>query len=522
MRRFRAAIAAVAVGIAISLAGSVAAENVLRWASVGGALTFDPHSGNHGPSIIQQDPVYERLLNTSARLEVVPQLAVAWRPVDPVTWEFELRQGVRFHDGAPFTAEDVVFSIERARSEQYAGYFADISDVRGIDAHTVRITTRAPDALLPDRLRKLFIMSKAWAERHGVTRAADFKSAQETYATHYANGTGPFILEAFQAGGRVVTRRNPHWWGREHYPGNIDRIEFTPIAAPEQRLAALLNGEIDLLTSPPLDALDRIEGTPGLKLVQTTQLRSIWLGLDQGSPELHSSDLKGTNPSKDERVRQAMYQAIDVEAIRDKVMQGWSVPAGIMIPPGVNGHSPEFERRPRYDPQDARALLAEAGYPNCFRVTLDCTNNYYINDEAICRTVAGQLREIGVAVSVNAQPEGRHREKVDAHETDFWLQGYTAETLDSLEIFVNFFGSGSVYNAFGYAIPRVDELIEEIGTTPLTYARDALIEEVWRIIQDDIVYLPLHHQVIVWAMRENLDLPISPLGIPIFREVRLK
>ena len=125
-------------------------------------------------------------------------------------------------------------------------------------------------------------------------------------------------------------------------------------------------------------------------------------------------------------------------------------------------------------------------------------------------------------MSVNAQPEGRHWEKVDAHETDFWLQGYTAETLDSLEIFVNFFGSGSVYNAFGYANPRVDELIEEIGTTPLTYARDALIEEVWKIIQDDIVYLPLHHQVIVWAMRENLDLPISPLGIPIFREARLK
>src|SRR5687768_14622549 len=208
MTRFEATVAALAISIMISLTGPAAAENVLRWASVGGALTFDPHSGNHGPSIIQQDPVYERLLNTNARLEVVPQLAVAWRPVDPTTWEFELRQGVRFHEGAPFTAEDVAFSIERARSEQYAGYFADISNVQGVDAYTVRITTLAPDALLPDRLRKLFIMSKAWAENHGVTRAADFKSGEETYATHHANGTGPFILETFERGGPITVRRN--------------------------------------------------------------------------------------------------------------------------------------------------------------------------------------------------------------------------------------------------------------------------------------------------------------------------
>ena len=184
-------------------------------------------------------------------------------------------------------------------------FFADISDIRAVDAYTVRITTRTPDVLLPDRLRKLFIMSKAWAEKHGVTRAADFNAAQETYATRHANGTGPFILEAFEPGGRIVMRRNPDWWGHEHYPVNIDRIEFAVIAAPEQRLEALLNGEIDLLTSPPFDALSRIEGTPGLKLAQTTQLRSVWLGVDQASAELRSSDIKGMNPFKDKRVRQA-------------------------------------------------------------------------------------------------------------------------------------------------------------------------------------------------------------------------
>jgi peptide/nickel transport system substrate-binding protein len=510
--------------VAAVLAGPASAENVLRWASDVGALTFDPHSANHGPSIVQRDPVYERLLTTSARLEVVPQLALAWRPIDPLTWEFELRQGVRFHDGSSFTAEDVVFSLERARAEhsQYAGYFVDISDVRAGDAYMVRITTRAPDALLPDRLRKLFIISKAWAEKHGVTRTADFRAGEETYATHHANGTGPFVLEAFEPGGRIAMRRNSDWWGYEHYPVNIDRIEFTPIAAPEQRLAALLSGEIDLLTSPPFDSLDQIEATPGLKFVQTTQLRSVWLGVNHASPTLRSSDIKGGNPFKDERVRRAMYQAIDVQAIRDKVMQGLSVPAGMIIPPGVNGHAPEFEQRLPYNPQAARALLAEAGYPNGFSVTLDCPSNQYINDEAICRTAAEQLSGIGIAVSIDAQPEDRHYHKVDARESDFWLESFTAETLDSLEVFDLFFRSGGLFNAFGYANPRVDGLIEELGTASLTYARDALIEEVWRIVLGDIVFLPLHHQVLVWAMRENLDLPVSPLNYPVFREARLK
>jgi peptide/nickel transport system substrate-binding protein len=223
MSRFETAIAAAAAGIMICFAGPTSAENILRWAFSTGALTLDPHSANSGPDDMQQYSIYERLLGTSARLEVVPQLALAWRPVDRFTWEFKLREGVRFHAGAPFTAADVVFSLERARTapSQYASFLADISDFRAVDAHTILIATRAPDALLPDRLRKLFIMSKAWAEEHGVTRAADFKVGEETYATRHANGTGPFIIEAFEPGGRVVTRRNPDWWGHELFPTNI-------------------------------------------------------------------------------------------------------------------------------------------------------------------------------------------------------------------------------------------------------------------------------------------------------------
>jgi peptide/nickel transport system substrate-binding protein len=217
-----------------------------------------------------------------------------------------------------------------------------------------------------------------------------------------------------------------------------------------------------------------------------------------------------------------MYHAIDIETIRDKVMQGRSIAAGMIIPPGVNGHAAELDQRLPYDPRTARALLAEAGYPQGFGVTLDCPNNYYVNDEKICRAVAGQLSEIGIAVSVNAQPEDRHYQKIGMDESDFWLESYTAETLDSLEVFLISIRSGGVDNWSGYANPRVDRLIEQLGTASLTYARDALIEEVWRIVLDDVVFLPLHHQVLVWAMRENLNLAVSPLGSPVFREARLE
>jgi peptide/nickel transport system substrate-binding protein len=237
---------------------------------------------------------------------------------------------------------------------------------------------------------------------------------------------------------------------------------------------------------------------------------------------LRSSDIEGRNPFKDKRVRRAIYQAIDIEAIRDDVMQGLSRPAGIIIPPGVNGYAPELDQRLAYDPTAAKTLLAEAGYPKGFEVTLDCTNNYYVNDEAICRAVAAQLSEIGIAVSVNAQPEAQHYQKVGALGSDFWLESYTAGTLDSLEVFLISIRSGGADNWSGYANPQVDELIEELRAASLTYARDAMIEEVWRIVLEEIVFLPLHHQVVVWAMRENLELPVSPFNLPIFREARLK
>jgi peptide/nickel transport system substrate-binding protein len=511
---------------AVTLAGPASAENVLRWASVSGALTADPHAYDEGGTVAQLSQVYEGLVGLDSNLELVPQLATSWRLVDPTTWEFELRPNVRFHDGTPFTAADAAFSIARARTELPSG-FADrtesIADMQVIDEHTLRIVTKFTAPQLYDNLRTIRIMSQRWAEAHDAGVPVSPSAGEENYASRHANGTGPFILKEFEPNGPLIMVRNADWWGLERNPHNIDRIEYTPIADSEARLAALLRGDLSLLIDPPFTALDRIKSTPGLKLAQVPDLFTIYLGLDQRSAELRTSDINGRNPFSDKQVRQAIYQAIDIEAIRETVMRGLAIPAGMMVSPGVNGYAPELDRRLPYSPETAKNLLVAAGYTNGFSVILDCPNNRYINDEAICQAIAAQLGEIGIEVTVNAQPKQLIFAKVDNHESDFHLLGWAVSgTFDSSDVFFNLYRAKSALNSTGYSNPRIDETIEKIDRTMITYARDAMIEEVWKIVLDDIVYIPLHHQIIVWAMRDNLEIPVFAYNQPNFREARFK
>jgi peptide/nickel transport system substrate-binding protein len=513
-----------AFAVALASAGPAAAENVLRWASGGGAQTFDPHAYDDLQTAAQYRQVYEALVGFDSNLELVPQLALAWRLVDPNTWEFELRPNVRLHDGTPFTAKDVVFSLARAKTELplgLAGRIESIAEVRQIDEHTVHIVTKFPDPQLWEHVRTISIMSEGWATSHDARAPINVSAGEENFASRHANGTGPFTLKQFEPNGRVVTERNPDWWGFERYPHNVDRIEFTPIADPQERLAAFLRGDHDLLTDPPFAALDRIRSTPGLKLVQAPELRTVWLGFDLGRAELRSSNIKGKNPFKDKRVRRAIYLAIDFDAIRTDILRGLAVPAGMLVAPGAIGYAPELDVRLPADPKAAKRLLAAAGYPDGFSVTLDCPNNSNIvNDEAICRAIAAQLNRVGIAVSANPQPKVLAWAKFDNRETDFWFDTWSA--IDSELIFNYHYRTGGSQNAAGYSNPKVDDLIEKIDREMITYGRDAMIEEVWRIVLDDTVYIPLHHQMIVWAMHDNLDLPVYPFNTPTFREARFK
>jgi peptide/nickel transport system substrate-binding protein len=520
----RSVIAALTIVIAPAIVSPAAAENVLRFRGMdAAAATMDPHSYFASENEGATKQVYEALLDVDSHLAIVPQLALAWKPLDPTTWQFELRPDVTFHDGTPFTAGDAVFSIERARAETSDLPTLGIATVEAVDDRTVRITTAAPDPSLWLRLADVAIMSKAWAREHGVERPADFyRAREETYASRHANGTGPFMVEAFEPRGDYVLVRNPAWWGTAEYPHNIDRVVHTRKEGDAENVAALLEGEIDLLQTPPYAAIDQIRRTPGLKLAYRTKLHTMYFGLDQGSAELRSSNVKGRNPFKEKRVRQAMAHAIDIEPILHDLMGDLFIPAGMVVAPGVNGYAPELDQPLPYEPERVRALLVEAGYPDGFSVSLDCANDWGDDEIATCQGVAEQLGAVGIQVAVKFLPTDEHDAKVyNNRESDFYINGRHMEP-DSERVLRELFHSQSELNVVGYANPRVDELIEKIKTEMVTYARDAYLEEAWRIVTDDVVYLPIRHGVSVFAMRKDLEIPPDPWDVPRFRLARLK
>jgi peptide/nickel transport system substrate-binding protein len=352
MRGSRSLITGPTVGILLALTGPAAAENVLRYTSLnGGAITLDPHSLWTPHNLAATMQVYEALLDIDSNLAIVPQLAMAWRIVDSTHWEFELRPNVRFHDGAPFTAEDVVFSLDRARAKasDIQTSVANIAAVEAVGDHTVQITTTAPDPLLWMRLSSVAIMSEAWAEKHNVRVPTGLGTGEETFASRHANGTGPFVLEEFEPQGRWVVIRNPNWWGDAEYAHNIDRIVHT-YKSDEENLAALLDGEIDLLQQPIYSGLAQIRRNPNLQLVHRPKLFTAFFGFDQASQELRTSNIKGKNPFKDKRIRQAMAHAIEFESVLRPLMGELFLPAGMLVAPGVNGYAPDLDEPPARDP----------------------------------------------------------------------------------------------------------------------------------------------------------------------------
>ncbi len=493
--------------------------NTLRWSAKADALTFDPHAQNETPTLTALTQVYERLIGRAPDLTLVPELATSWEAIEPTVWEVRLRDGVTFHDGTPLTADDVQFSIERALAptSDFRPLILDITAVEVVDPLTVHLRTGEPSPLLPANLTSILILSRAWAEEHGVTRPQDYAQGEENYAVRNANGTGAFRLERREPGVRTRLTKNEDWWGLADQPHTIDEIIFTPIDNDATRVAALLSGEIDFLLDPPVQDLGRIESTPGLKLDTTPQNRTILLGMNQSREELLTSNIEGRNPFADVRVRRALYQAIDIETIRRVIMRNLAEPAGIIAAPGVNGWTPELDTRLPYDPDAARALLVEAGYPDGFEVELDCPNDRYVNDEAICQAIVGMLARVGVDVTLDAQTKSLHFPKLDNRETDFYLQGWAVATIDSEYVFSFLLVSDRRNNASEYANPVFDALVEDMRRELDPQVRDQLIAEAWEVFKQDVPLIPLHHQVIVWAMRDRLTLPITATNQPLFR-----
>jgi peptide/nickel transport system substrate-binding protein len=519
MKRFKALLLLLVAPFVCFESSPAAAENVVRWATPLPALAFDPYGQDELFAIWVQNLVFESLTNYDWQGRLEPGLAVSWKPLDAQTWEMELRQGVTFHDGTPFTSADVVFSIERAKAEPSSvkAFVSGIAGVEAVDADTLRFTDATSNPIPWENLAWLAIMSKAWAERHGAALPSQLGDDRWDYVETHANGTGPFRLEEFEPGERTMLVGNANWWGLAQHPHNIDRIAQTHVDDPARGAQLLLAREIDLLQSPPPDQLERIAATPGLKVQKAETNQTLYLGFDQASPELRSSNVKGRNPFADRRVRQAFYQGIDIGRIVE-ALHGLAVPAGMMIWPKGIGWSEELDRRLPYDPAKAKALLAEAGYPEGFRVTFDCGDT---RDPAQWRMIGAMLEQIGISVDVAILSDAELGEKIQTRATDFFCWGYS-EPFDSVWWFKDRYRSDAEFAGTGYADPEVDALIDQIEGEMITYARDALIEQVWRKVLGDVVYVPLYRPINAWALRADLDLPISVMmgGKPEFRAAR--
>ena len=509
---------------------TIAEAKTLRWASQGDALTLDPHAQNEGPTTAMNLHVYEPLIGRDPALAKVPALALSWKAVAADTWEFKLRPDVKFSDGTPFTADDVAFSYNRALAptSDFRAYISSIKEVKAVDPLTVHIVTNGPNPILPDYATSILVMSKAWAEKHNVTKPQSYKDKEETYAVRNAMGTGPYTVKQRDPDVRTVLVKNPGYWGAKDFPDYPDELVYTPIKEPSTRVAALISGQVDFVLDVPLQDVARIKQTPGLKTEETAQVRSIFLGLDIGSAELKYSDVKGKNPFADKRVRQAMYQAIDIEAIKAKVMRNFSAPAGLVTSPGVHGYTKELDKRLKYDVAAARKLMAEAGYPNGFSVTLDCSNDRYNNDEQICQAVTGMLAQIGIKVDLQARSKTLHFPKVQKKDSSFFLVGWGVPTLDSHYVFTFLYQTNDPakkvgsWNYLNYSNPRIDELSDAMLKEVDQAKRDQMIAEAWKLAVEDMPYLPLHHQLIVWSMSDKVTMPIFANDAPNFKYSKIK
>ena len=503
---FRQTLAVSAIALSLLMD---AQATTLRVANQGDALSMDPHSLAEAVQLAFTGNIYEGLVAYDAQLKLVPGLAQKWGVFKPTVWRFELRKGVQFHDGQPLTAEDVVFSIDRARGEgsDMAGNLTSISAVRKVDANTVEVQTKEANPILPNLLATIYIMNRAWAEANGAVKPVDRRKGTENAASFRANGTGPYRLRERQPGVRTVLVRNGNYWGK--IEGNVTDVVFQPIVNDGTRVAALLSNEVDLIDPVPLQDVAQLKTNKQLRIMQGPEARVIFLGFDQKRDELLYSSVKGKNPFKDKRVRQAVYQAIDTATIIDKVMQGAAKPAALMVAEGMQGYTAALDKRLPFDPAASRRLLTEAGYPEGFEVTLNCPNDRYVNVARICQAVAANLARVAVKVKVQADPKALYFPKVLKRDTSFFMvgwipAGYDAHNALALLMATPNGGQGS-WNMGAYSNAKLDALTQAIGSETDLAKRTKLMQEALELHRDDIGHIPLHQQALAWGMRANVE-----------------
>ena len=502
---------AVATAAALLVSPAVSAKT-FKWASQGEISTWDIHSQNNALQSGLHANVYESLVYYNSKtFEVEPVLATSWKEVSPTQVRFTLRQGVKFHDGSAFTADDAVFSLSRAmaKTSNFTPFVQGIARVAKVDGNTIDVFLSSPNPVLLRQMTELRMMSKAWAEKNKSVEPKDIKGTDENFAHRNAMGTGPYTLESWQPDVKMVFKRNPNWWGK--MDGNVTEIVYTPIKSAATRIAALLSGEVDLVIDPTPQDLGRLRAASELKVIDGVENRTIFLGMDQFRDELPGSNIKGKNPLKDVRVRKALYQAIDVNAISRNIMRGLGKPTGALVAPQVAGWTEDVGKRFPYDVEAAKKLLVEAGYADGFEVDFACPNNRYINDEAICQAVTAMWSRVGVKAKLRTLPLVTYFPMIQRNEASIYMLGWGVPTFDalySLQSLVRTVGQGGDgnYNVGRYSNQRMDYLVDRIKAETDAPVRKRMLTEALQLSNDTVSHIPLHDQVIPWAMKKNVEL----------------
>lgn len=503
----------VAMTLALVSCAPLSSAKHFRWASSGDITTQDPHGQDEGFTKSIQSFVYERLIQPGKDMSPTPWLATSWKVVSPTKRIISLRKGVKFHDGTPFTADDVVFSFERAaKSNQFKTYAIPAGKPVKIDDYTVEFTTAQPNPVGLISIGEVPIMSKKWAEKNGAIEPQDFSKKEQTFASKNAMGTGPYKLVAYEPGVKTTHAKNPDWWGiaEKRSESNIETFEYRPIASAATRMAALKSGEIDFVLDPPVQEVSVLKQDSALKVWEGDETRIIMIALDQARDELLFSDVKGKNPFKDKRVRAALYQAIDANAIKTQIMRGLATPTAIPLPnPKGEGIPAEMDKRPPFDVDAAKKLLADAGYPTGFGFTLHCPNDRYVNDEKICVALAGMWAKIGLNVKVDAMPKAQYFQRTPKKEFSACMQGWGDNNRDAMFTLkpvlhsLNDKGAGDT-NYGNYKNAELDDLVDRADVEMDMAKRQKLINDAIAVIQRETLILPIHRQVVPWVSRANV------------------
>lgn len=512
----RYALFALALGLSAAAPLAPAGAVTYRHAFQGDLKSLDPYTINETFTLAMLGNVYEGLTRRDGNLKIVPGLAERWETPEPTRWRFYLRKGVKFAGGEPFTADDVVFSFDRVRQNESEFKTRVPSDARivKIDDYTIDFVLTQPSPNLIGEWDTWYILSKAWCEANGATRVQPATGAQLNAFALKSNGTGPYVITSHEPGVKSTMKKNAAWWGWKDAPGNVDDVVFTTIKQDATRVAALLSGEVDMIEPVPVQDMQRVADNAGTQMLAGPELRTIHLYMDQKRDELKYASVKGKNPFKDVRVRKAFYQAIDIEAIKTKVMRNMSTPASLLITPLLFGRAGEFKRLP-YDPAEAKKLLAEAGYADGFEITMHCPNDRYVNDEQICLAVTSMLARVGIKAKLEALPKAVFFGRAGlagGYDTSFGLLGWTPSGFDSLNIFQNLTGcrddkgNGSPFNYGGYCNPKVDELVKPISVETDPEKRLGLVTQAWKLLTDDVSHIPMHQQALSWGVSKKVKL----------------